>query len=73
MSKGEMMAALFESFLIHLFISVGEILVKKGFASVETWLKIQADIKAAREYQSKVNEGVSREERKKAEDDFFSR
>ena len=63
-----------ESFLISLFITIGDRLVAKGMLKAEEFAKTRAEIEKAREYQKIVDKpgGASREERRKAEDDMYS-
>lgn len=66
-----------ESFLIKLFISLGNHLVSKGIVKAEKWINVQAELaaneKKAGEYQKVVDKPDStREERRRAEDDLLS-
>lgn len=68
------MSGWLESFLISLFIAIGDRLVAKGMLKAEEFLKTKAEIEKAREYQKIIDKpgGASREERRKAEDDMYS-
>lgn len=62
-----------QSFLIALFMAIGKQLVAWGLLKGEELIAIEKRIQEAREYQKVVDKpGNTREERRRAEDDFLS-
>lgn len=62
-----------ESFLIALFLAVGKKLAARGLILVEELVAIETKIKKAKEYQKIADKpDNTREERRRAEDDFLS-
>jgi len=63
----------FEAFLIKLFFAVGEELTAKGLLKIEEWNDIRMKVEKARDYKKVVDKpNNTREERRRAEDDFLS-
>lgn len=61
-----------QAFLVALFIAIGKQLVAYGLIKAEEWAAQESKIKSAQKYQKVVNKpGNTREERRRAEDDYF--